>query len=498
MFVSWTFGKKLGAGFGMAGVVLLVIALFGYRSTRDLIENQRWVAHTQEVLRALGHVRVLLVDAETAQRGFVIVGEEAFLEPYTRAVQELPEALRELRTLTADNQEQQRRLQTINDVLAERLGVLAETIKDRRTEGGRERVTAAIAGGLGKALMDRLREMLDEAEAAERDLLARRQVDAESTAATTQAVILWGSVLGSLMVAAMGAFIVQSLSRQVASAVQHIQSSSAELQSAAGQQATGAKEQATAMSEITTTISELLATSRQIAESAQRVAQISERTARAARSGDDTVERGNESVSVMRHHVGLIVGHMVELGKKSQEIGVVLDIVSELAEQTNILAINATIEAAGAGEAGRRFSVVADEIRKLSDRVGGSTKEIRGLIDEVRSAVNTTIMTTETGSKAIEAGSKQFAEVATAFNQISLEVTTTTEAAKEIELSTKQQATAVEQVNVAMSNVAQVTKETEVSTMQTQRTASELAGLSRELLRIVQPNGQAGPRQLSA
>ena len=78
-------------------------------------------------------------------------------------------------------------------------------------------------------------------------------------------------------------------------------------------------------------------------------------------------------------------------------------------------------------------------------------------------------------------------DVASAFNQISIEVTTTTEAAKEIELSTKQQATAVEQVNVAMSNVAQVTKETEVSTVQTQRTAAELSGLSRDLLRIVQP-----------
>ena len=68
---------------------------------------------------------------------------------------------------------------------------------------------------------------------------------------------------------------------------------------------------------------------------------------------------------------------------------------SELAEQTNILAINATIEAAGAGEAGTRFAVVADEIRKLADRVGGSAKEIRGLIEDIRSAVNTSIMATE-------------------------------------------------------------------------------------------------------
>ena len=170
---------------------------------------------------------------------------------------------------------------------------------------------------------------------------------------------------------AIAFFLTRALTRQIGTAVGHVQSSSAELQAAANQQATGAKEQATAMSEITTTISELLATSRQIAESAQRVAQIAEQTAargalrrrhRRARAASRSPASAGRSTS--------IVGHMLELGKKSQQIGAVLDIVSELAEQTNILAINATIEAAGAGEAGKRFAVVADEIRKLADRVG--------------------------------------------------------------------------------------------------------------------------------
>jgi methyl-accepting chemotaxis protein len=185
--------------------------------------------------------------------------------------------------------------------------------------------------------------------------------------------------------------------------------------------------------------------------------------------------------------VDLIVNHMLELGKKSQQIGAVLDIVAELAEQTNILAINATIEAAGANEAGKRFAVVADEIRKLADRVAGSTKEIRALIEDVRSSVNTTVMTTESGSKSVDAGTKQFSEVAAAFGEIAGLVGTTTEAAREIELSTKQQATAVEQVNVAITSAAQATKETEASSGQTLQTAVELAALSHALIRIVRP-----------
>jgi methyl-accepting chemotaxis protein len=182
---------------------------------------------------------------------------------------------------------------------------------------------------------------------------------------------------------------------------------------------------------------------------------------------------------------------MVELGKKSQQIGSVLDIVSELAEQTNILAINATIEAAGAGDAGKRFSVVADEIRKLADRVAGSTNETRKLIEDVRSAVNTTVMTTESGSKAVETGSRQFSEVADAFKEITVLVTTAAEVAREIELSTKQQATAVAQVNIAITDVATTSRETEASSGQTLETASQLAGLSRELLRLIRPQANA-------
>ena len=182
---------------------------------------------------------------------------------------------------------------------------------------------------------------------------------------------------------------------------------------------------------------------------------------------------------------------MLDLGRKSQEIGAVLDIVSELAEQTNILAINATIEATGAGESGKRFSVVAEEIRKLADRVANSTKGIRTQVDDVRSAVNITVMATESGAKAVDAGARQFTEVAVAFKQIASLVGTTTEAAREIELSTKQQATAAEQVRIAVIDVAQATQETETSLSQTLQTATQLASLALNLRGLIQPHAHA-------
>jgi methyl-accepting chemotaxis protein len=497
MSINWTFGRKLALGFAIAVLTLLVIGFSGYRSTVHLIENDQWVSHTHEVRTKLSDLISSLKDAETGQRGYVITGEESFLEPYRAALPDIAKTTAEIRTLTVDNDAQQRRLNTLQPLIELRLADAKRYI-DLRRSAGLESAVKAVSGGEGKTVMDQIRRVISEMDDDEAGLLKRRNTEAAASSEATKSVILWGSGLGVALVVLAGALISRSLGSQVGAAVHHIQSSSAELQTASNQQASGAKEQASAMSEISTTISELLATSRQIAESARRVAEVADQTAKAARLGDSTVERGHEAISGIRRQVDVIVHHMLDLGKKSQQIGSVLEIVSELAEQTNILAINASIEAAGAGEAGRRFGVVADEIRKLADRVGGSTKEIRGLIDDVRSAVNTTVMTTESGSKAVEAGAEQFGRVAAAFGQISSQVATTTEAAKEIELSTKQQATAVEQVNVAITNVSQATKETEVSTTQTLRTASELSHLSRELLRIVQPQVESAQRPHSS
>ena len=488
---TWTVGQKLAAGFTVAALTLLVVAYFGYRSTAHLIENDRLVSHTHEVRTTIADLLSLMKDAETGQRGYVITGDDSYLEPHRLALLGIEKTFDTLRKLTSDNEQQQRRLDAARISIDAKLAELRKTIDMRRTRGFAS-TEKEIVAGTGKKYMDDLRRVLADMDNQEQELLVSRASEAEASSQTTKQAILWGSALGTFFIIAVGWLIISSLSSQIGAAIGHIQSSSSELQSAANQQATGAREQSTSMSEISTTISELLATSRQIAESAQRVAKISGETAQAAGKGDQTVQKAQDSISSIRRQVDLIVGHMLELGKKSQQIGGILEIINELAEQTNILSINASIEAAGSGEAGRRFAVVADEIRKLADRVGGSTKEIRSLIEEVRAAVNTTVMATEGGAKAAEAGTRQFADVASSFQSIVSLVGTSTEAAREIELSTKQQSTAVEQVNVAISNVAQATRETEASSSQTLQTAVELSGLSRDLSKLIQAAAAGG------
>lgn len=315
----------------------------------------------------------------------------------------------------------------------------------------------------------------------QRQLGATRAERAEAEAVMASRVMLGLVVLAVFLSALLSASLAQHISDRVAEALRGVQRSSGELEGTAGQQANSARELASATSEISVTIRELLATSRQISDAARSVSNIADQTGASAKEGDSLVKRAQEALVAMRQRVDEIVMHMLNLGNKSQQIGSILEIINELAEQTNILSINATIEAAGAGEAGQRFAVVADEIRRLADRVGNSARDIRALVDEVRAAANTTVMATEDGSKAVAAGTQQFGEVLKTFEQIAHRVEETTVAARQIELSTKQQTGAVEQVNTAMAEVVRSAKETESSAQHTLKTCAELAQISKQL-----------------
>lgn len=482
---QWTFGRKLAAGFAAVVLLSLLTGAVTVGALDTVVSGKDHVIDigVQGLVEAQ-QLRVAVEHKSSASRGYLLTGDDRFQTEiaaaradFDRAVQSLrdvSDTQRELDLLTLAVQAEQGHETALQEVMTLRRD---PSVSAQRISEEFEATVVPRREALNQQI-DALSGMLRQ------DLL--RQRDAASGTARMAGIAV--IVIAALAVASgvlIAVLLIRSLGRQVAGTVGHIQSSSAQLEAAASQQATGAREQATAMSEITTTIEELLITSRQIAEGAQRVAKIAEETAGAASSGDATIEQARDSITAIRRQVDLIVQHMLELGQRSQQIGGVVDLVSELAEQTNILAINATIEASGAGEWGRRFAVVADEIRKLADRTAGSAKEIRALIDDVRGAVNTTVMATETGAKAVDAGTRQFSAVTASFQQIADLVATTTESAREIELSTKQQTTAVEQVNVAVNDTARVTQESESSAVQTRQTATHLAGLSSELLKLV-------------
>ena len=484
MMAGRTFGSKLALAFGLTlGLTVLIAATSVAALAFVVRSNNAVLASATDDLVGAQRLNTLMESRISDYRAFMINKQQQYLDQSNASRAAFVQQVAMLRQ-TLDDPRARNLLDQVSTAEAQHYALLAPVIEKRKAITDRNLIPT-----IGTPNVGTVRQAVQDGVAA---LVKRVAAAVESARKRSAARALQAGIviiaLGTAAVAC-GAWtawrLTRDLRREVGTAVGHIQSSSAELESAASQQATGGRDQASAMSEITTTISELLITSRQIAESAQRVSQIAEDTADAARSGDATIDQTRASITAIRTQVDQIVQHMLALGEKSQQIGGVADLVSELAEQTNILAINATIEASGAGEWGRRFAVVAEEIRKLADRTAGSAKEIRTLIEDVRGAVNTTVMATEIGAKAVDAGSRQFDDATNSFRRIGQLVATTNDATREIELSTKQQTTAVEQVNVAASDTARVSRETEASAVQTKQTAAHLSNLSGELLELV-------------
>src|SRR5947209_7198525 len=156
-----TIGKKIALGFGFTLAILVVFGFFSYRSTAKLIETNRIVAHTHEVLTDLEALLSLMKDAETGQRGYIITGEERYLEPYQAALVNLNQASKNLRRLVADNPDQQRRLDALEPFIAQKLDELKETIDLRKEkEKGFDAALRVIRTDRGKKAMDDARRII--------------------------------------------------------------------------------------------------------------------------------------------------------------------------------------------------------------------------------------------------------------------------------------------------------------------------------------------------
>ncbi len=246
-------------------------------------------------------------------------------------------------------------------------------------------------------------------------------------------------------------------------------------------QAASASQQATSVAEVTATMEELSRTSRQIAQNAESVKEAASKSVEVAQAGTTLGREGIEAMARIKDRVGEIARKTLFLGEKSHEIGKVMEIIKEIASEIHLLALNAAIESAAAGEHGRRFAVVASEVRRLAEKTRESTETIRGIITEIQAATNGSVEATEQGTKEVDRWKETIRLSSEAFSEIIATIERTSEASTQISLATHQQTSANEQVVQAMRQIEEMVRLGASQMKESSASASKLREMAAKL-----------------
>jgi methyl-accepting chemotaxis protein len=571
--MTWSIRAKISGGYALALAILLVIGVVSYRNMVAFSNSVEWVTHSLQVRDKLGELLTKLTDAETGQRGYVITGEERYLEPYRSASQTVTQEMNDLLKLTADNSSQQQRLDALGPLIADKFDELRETI-DLRKNKGFEAALKVVLTDRGKQKMDEIRKVIDDMTDEENQLLKQRSGDEQARARSTELTIVFGTLIAIVLLSLAGFFIsrnistplreVSNVAEKIASgdltsdvsidtrrdevgvlarsfaqmtqslretaraaeriaagdltvemrpksekdvlgnafaamrnnlrgAIEEIQksvnvftSSASEIAAAATQVASGAAETATAVNETTVTVEEVKQTaqlssqkSKYVSESAQKAVQISQ-------SGRKSVEEAIEAMNRIREQMESIAESIVRLSEQSQAIGTIIATVNDLAEQSNLLAVNASIEAAKAGEQGRGFAVVAQEVKSLAEQSKQATAQVRTILSDIQKATSASVMATEQGSKAVEAGVKQSVQAGESVHKLAESIAEAAQTATQIAASSQQQMAGMDQMTLAMENIKQASEQNVTSTKQTEIAAQNIQELGQTLKQLVE------------
>lgn len=273
----------------------------------------------------------------------------------------------------------------------------------------------------------------------------------------------------------------QDVVKDFSAALTELETGTFEILNATSKQIQMGSEQDNVVTETTATVNEVRATVTETAERAQSVAETAQLSVDISRNGTNSVQETVEAMELIRRRVEDIADNILELSEHTQQIGEIIATVNNLADQSRMLALNASVEAARAGEEGKGFAVVAMEVRNLADQNRDATVQVREILGEIQRATNSAVMVTEEGSKGVDAGQTKVNNAGEAIKELSKAIEEAAMAAMQIAASTRQQTIGMDQLTDAMRTIKHATTETVSSTMQVEASVNRLQETARRV-----------------
>ncbi len=271
------------------------------------------------------------------------------------------------------------------------------------------------------------------------------------------------------------------MNREVMDSVTVLASSAGEILASTTEVAASVTETATSVNETTTTVEEVKQTAQVSTQKAKQVSEAARKALQVSQMGERAVDETIEKMAGIRLQMESIAQRIVELSEQSQAIGEIIGAVNDLAEQSNLLAVNASIEAAKAGEHGKGFTVVAQEVKSLSEQSKQATAQVRSILNDIQKATSAAVLATEQGAKTVAEGVKQSAQSGEAIKTLAGSIAEAAQAATQIAASSQQQLIGMEQVISAMNSIRLASEQNVTGTKQTETAAQALNELGQKL-----------------
>jgi len=475
-----TVGMKISAGYALALLIIVVLGTISYLNASGYIEAVKQRSHDYLVIENLAGVLSSVQDMETGQRGYLIVGEDRYLGPYNTGSANVAKYLQNLRGLLGSNADELQELDQLQSLIAAKSDELKETITLRQDQGF-DAAEKVVATDRGKNTMDSIRTVIGDMSRKARATLDQRDVEVNAKSSGAIHSIAYGIPFACLALALIGFLIVRAITHELRESIGRLATSAAEILATTTQVAASAVQTATAVSETTATVEEVKQTAQLASQKARYVQESAQKASSVSASGRGAVGDTVQGMHRIQEHMESVAESIVRLSEQSQAIGEIIAAVNGLAEQSNLLAVNAAIEATKAGEQGKGFGVVAQEIKSLAEQSKQATAQVRMILGDIQKATSSAVLATEQSHKAVEAGVRQSGETGESIRQLAESITEAAQAATQIAVSSQQQMVGMDQVVVAMESIKQASSQNVAGTRQAEVAAQGLHELGQRL-----------------